>query len=198
MATNSLSRFQKRRKMKNSMTIYKDVDEQLVSELLNSEVNQEKVDDVFISIQEHYDMSVSEEEAQEFLVQFKKDFNDERFNKLIHDCKKEVINSIVTPFGLGRVVAAYDKTGGNVDTIHNAREGVYATKEEQGAYNNRGNYDSDDYHKDKNFINLNRKHSQERKDGKSIDYMTGEKLDAHQSHDLDHIESGKEIANNSN
>lgn len=134
MATNSLSRFQKRRKMKNSMTIYKDVDEELVSELLNSEVNQKKVDNVFISIQEHYDMSVSEEEAQIFLAQFKKDFNDERFNKLIHDCKKDVINSIVTPFGLGRVAAAYDKTGGNVTTTHNFENGITATDKDQKRY----------------------------------------------------------------
>jgi len=142
MALDSLNRFQKRRKMKNSTTIYKDVDEQLVSELLNSEVNQAKVDDIYISLEEHYDMAVSEEEAQAFLVQFKKDFNDERFNKLIHDCKKEVINSIVTPFGLGKVVATYDKVGGNVTTIHNANQKIYAVKEDE--------YNRKDYERTKN------------------------------------------------
>ena len=109
------------------------------------------------------------------------------------DCKNEVIKSIVTPFGLGKIVAAYDKIGGNVDTINNARNSIYSTQEEQNKYNNRGDYNSDEYHKDTNFININKEYSQARKDGNATDYMTGAKLDPNQSHDLDHVKSAKEI-----
>lgn len=140
-----------------------------------------------------YDFSVSREEAKEFLEKFKKDFNQERFDKLIADCKKDVINSIVTPFGLGKIVAAYDKVGGNVDTVHNARNGIYATEEEREAYENAGEYDSDEYHKDPEFIAINRKYSEARKNGNAVDYMTGDVLDSNESHHLDHTKSAKEI-----
>ena len=201
MATNSLSRFQKRRKMKNSMTIYKDVDEKLVSELLNSEVNREKVDDVFISIQEHYDMSVSEEEAQEFLIQFKRDFNDERFNKLIHDCKKEVINSIVTPFGLGRVVAAYDKTGGNVDTVHNVRNNIFATDAEKEKYQNREEYNNNkrlkrSYHSgNKNYQEKSDKYQKEQAQGNLQDAYNGKQFSKDDNVQVEHVISTEEIHN---
>jgi len=215
MASDSLSRFKKRRKMKNSITVYEDVDEQLVSELLNSKINQDKVDNIYNSIKDHYDMSVSEDEAQAFLIKFKKDFNDERFNQLIKDCKNEVIKSIVTPFGIGHIVAAYDKTGGNVDTIHNVRNknkigigmsadeskqdgvGVYATDKERNAYEQREQYDSEAYHKDKKYIEINKKYSQAKKNGGIEDYMTGETITQHDKYDLDHVVSAKEIHDDS-
>ncbi|AXX95719.1 lactate permease [Arcobacter ellisii] len=139
------------------------------------------------------DFSISSTEVKEFLEDFQKKFHEEKFNKLIIDCKNEVIKSIVTPFGLGKIIAVYDKVGGNVDTINNARNGIYSTEEEQNKYANRGDYNSDEYHKDTDFININRKYSQDRKDGNATDYMTGSKLDPNQSHDLDHIKSAKEI-----
>jgi hypothetical protein len=37
------------------------------------------------------------------------------------DCRSAVLNGIAGPFGRGKVVAAADKAGGNVDTIHNVR-----------------------------------------------------------------------------
>jgi len=52
------------------------------------------------------------------------------------------INSIVTPFGLGKVVAAYDKTGGNVTTVHNANKNIYA--------NDKDKYERKDYTNAKN------------------------------------------------
>jgi hypothetical protein len=151
-------------------------------------------------------MNISQVEIDTFLLDFKEKFNDQMFNKLVSDCKKDIINSIVTPFGLGKVVAAYDKTGGNVDTIHNVRnkdfvdsdgtvykDGVYATDTAKEQYENRGQYDSDKYHKDKNFIDINRTQSAQKKDGKAVDYITGKKIDRNGKADLDHIVSAKEI-----
>lgn len=193
MPSNSFDRFKKRKKLKNTTTVYSNqIEDNDVNEFLYSSCDNEKVDRVYKKTEEFYDASVSENEAEAFLIQFKKEFNQARFDKLVADCKKDVINSIVTPFGLGKIVAVYDKVGGNVDTVHNVRDGIYATNEEQQAYNNRGEYNSDEYHKDSNFIKINKQYSQNRKDGNAIDYMTGEKLDPNKSYDLDHIKSGKE------
>jgi hypothetical protein len=198
MQSNSIDRFKKRKKLKNSITVFNhDIEESEVNEFL--EVNEllgcdhDKVNSVYKKTEEFYDVSVSHAEAEAFLIRFKKEFNQARFDQLVTDCKKDVINSIVTPFGIGHIIAAYDKTGGNVDTVHNARNGTYATENEQNSYENRGDYNSDEYHKDSNFISINKQHSQNRKDGNATDYMTGDKLDPNQSHDLDHIKSAKEI-----
>ncbi|QKF67817.1 hypothetical protein AVENP_2289 [Arcobacter venerupis] len=192
-----VDRFKKRKKIIESISVYETIDKELVNEFLNSEVDENKVEQAYKNIDEHYDFkynfTVSKNEAKEFLEQFKKDFNQERFDKLIIDCRKEVINSIVTPFGLGKIVAAYDKVGGNVDTVHNVRDGIYATEDEQKAYENRGEYNSDVYHKDINYININKKYSKSRKDGNAVDYMTDKKLNQNESNDLDHIKSAKEI-----
>lgn len=193
MNGNALDRRRKRIKLKNSITIIDNVDDRLVQKHLNSECNIEKVDDIYKGIEKHYDMHVSEREAQEFLDKFKKELNDKRFYQLINDCKKEVITNIVGPFGLGKVVAVYDKVGGNVDTIHNAREGIYATEEAQNAYENRGDYNSNEYHSHEKYKETNRKYSEARKQGEATDYMTGEKLDPNKSHDLDHVVSAKEV-----
>ena len=192
MRTN-LDRFKKRRKLKNTITTYSDVDKKLVNELLDSEVNQEEIDNIHEILSEYYNISVSEEEVTDFLEKFKKDFNDQRFKRLVTDCQKEVINNIVIPFGLGKIVAAYDKTGGNVDTIHNVREGIYASEDERHRYENRGKYDSDKYHKDPNYIDINRQKSNEKKNGKLKDYMTDNKIRENESYDLDHVKSAKEI-----
>lgn len=143
----SVERYKMRKqklKNMNSITMV-DIEQNIVDELLISRVDHKLINITTQIMEEHYkfdyDFSVSEEEAKEFLAKFKNDFNQARFDKLINDCKKDVINSIVTPFGLGHIVAAYDKVGGNVDTVHNVRYGVYATDKEKTAYNNRGDYD---------------------------------------------------------
>lgn len=132
---NSVDRFRKRKKIEESLSVYESVDKELVNEFLNSKVDESKIEASFKIVDEHhdfkYDFTVSKEESKEFLDQFKKDFNQERFDKLIIDCRKEVINSIVTPFGLGKIIAAYDKDGGNVTTIHNANQKIYAKKEDE-------------------------------------------------------------------
>lgn len=72
----------------------------------------------------NYDLNVSQRGSKRIFKTISKDFNQERFDKLVKDCQKNIITSIVTPFGLGRFVAVYDKLGGNVTTIHNANQGI--------------------------------------------------------------------------
>ncbi|ENQ6619738.1 lactate permease [Campylobacter lari] len=118
-----------------------------------------------------------------------------RFDQLIKECKQSVIRSIITPFGLGRFMAIYDQVGANVDTIHNARKGIYATQAEKEKYKKNEKYNSDIYHKDPNFININKELSRQKKAGLAVDYLTGEKIIQNEKTDLDHIVSAYEIHN---
>ena len=193
---NSVDRFKKRKKIIGSISVYESVDKELVNEFLNSEVDESKVEASFKIVDEHhdfkYDFTVSKDEAKEFLEQFKKDFNQERFDKLIIDCRKEVINSIVTPFGLGKIVAAYDKVGGNVTTIHNANQKIYAKKEDEynrNDYTNTKNSNGQQFAGNgKNSIGSNFTKSKMDNNGKVIDAYTG-KTQRADTTSPDHIES---------
>ncbi|MAD42363.1 MAG: lactate permease [Arcobacter sp.] len=193
MPNNSLDRFKKRKKLKNSSTILNnEVDENEVNKFLNSNCDIDKVNDVYQKTKDFYDTSVSQKEAEQFLIQFKKDFNQARFDQLITDCKKDVINSIVTPFGIGHLVAAYDKTGGNVTTIHNANQKIYANKEDEY---NRNNYERTKNSngeqfagQGKNSVGSNYTKSQMDTSGNVQDAYTG-KIQKADTTSPDHIES---------
>lgn len=75
-------------------------------------------------------VSVSERETRELLAQLRTRWDGERMDALLGDCRHAVLRGIAGPFGLGHVVAAADKEGGNVTTVHNAREGHYARDED--------------------------------------------------------------------
>lgn len=193
---NSVDRFKKRKKIIGSISVYESVDKEVVNEFLNSEIDKSKVEASFKIVDEHYDFkydfTVSKDEAKEFLEQFKKDFNQERFDKLILDCRKEVINSIVTPFGLGKIVAAYDKVGGNVTTIHNANQKIYAKKEDEynrNDYTNTKNSNGQQFAGNgKNSVGSNFTKSKMDKNGEVIDAYTG-KTQRADTTSPDHIES---------
>ena len=193
---NSVDRFKKRKKIIGSISVYESVDKELVNEFLNSEVDKSKVEASFKIVDEHYDFkydfTVSKDEAKEFLEQFKKDFNQERFDKLIIDCRKEVITSIVTPFGLGKIVAVYDKVGGNVTTIHNANQKIYAKQEDEynrKDYTNTKNSNGQQFAGNgKNSVGSNFTKSKMDNDNNVIDAYTG-KTQRADTTSPDHIES---------
>ena len=206
---NSVDRFKKRKKIIGSISVHESVDKELVNEFLYSEVDKSKVETSFKIVDEHYDFkydfTVSKDEAKEFLEQFKKDFNQERFDKLIIDCRKEVINSIVTPFGLGKIIAAYDKAGGNVTTVHNAnnkdfidfdgekyKKGVYAQQEDEynrNDYTNTKNSNGQQFAGNgKNSVGSNFTKSKMDNDNNVIDAYTG-KTQRADTTSPDHIES---------
>jgi hypothetical protein len=68
------------------------------------------------------------------------------------ELEKTVINSLTTSFGLDFLLFK-DKFGGDVDTIHNARGGVWATDTEKQKYDERGVYKDvkDSYHQHANY-----------------------------------------------
>lgn len=109
------------------------------------------------------------------------------------ELEKTTTHSLITTFGLDFLLVQ-DKHGGNVDTIHNVRNDIWATDKEKQAYEHRGKYDSNAYHSDKNYIARGKKDSQSQKDGTLTDNYTGETLkDKKGTRHLDHIISAKEI-----
>lgn len=141
-------------------------------------------------------LTMNENETKDFVKQYYANSTDARLEQMLQECKQSVIQSIVVPFGLGKIIAAYDKVGGNVNTIHNVREGVYATDEERQRFENREKYDKDksrEYHADEEYKKINENLGEKIEEGKAYDYLTGKKILRRKDVDLDHIVSAKEI-----
>ena len=136
---------------------------------------------------------VTVEQVEGILYRFSKEWEQTKFDDCIDNVQKNILSNIINPLGLGSIVAAFDKVGGNVDTIHNVRQGIYATKEEQERYDQRENYDSYKYHSDKQFIAVNRELSAQKKAGNLEDGYRGERFQPNAKTDLDHVMSAKEV-----
>ncbi len=68
------------------------------------------------------------------------------------ELERTVAQSLFTSFGLDFLLFE-DKKGGNVDTISNVRQGIWATEEEQRKYSSQlGSYDAAAYHTHNNYI----------------------------------------------
>lgn len=87
-------------------------------------------------------ITTSREEAVLLVDSLRSEFDQQRLENIFRDTRNDLLQAIAGPFGLGKVVAAYDKAGGNVTTVHNANNGVYANKGDK--------YERDDYAKSKN------------------------------------------------
>nr|WP_278989093.1 cobalamin adenosyltransferase [Plesiomonas shigelloides] len=104
-----------------------------------------------------------------------------------------VVKSLTTSFGLDFLLFE-DKIGGDVDTIHNARKNIYANDAEREKYEQRGEYNSDEYHKKhKNYNDTKDKGKAMREAGTLTDTYTGETFVANATIHLDHVVSAKEI-----
>ncbi|UPG87626.1 hypothetical protein L2Y94_09820 [Luteibacter aegosomatis] len=139
------------------------------------------------------DLSVCHAEVESLLNRMSQDIERERFGRLMVDARRGVLQSIAGPFGLGAVVGAADRVGGNVDTIHNARQGIYATQGEADAYANRGEYDSGAYHAHQDYVATNKRQGEQHAAGTLIDVHTGKPLAADAKRNLDHLKSAKAI-----
>lgn len=75
MESSSLDRFNKRKKLRNTITVISnEIDDNLVDEFLHSKCDNEKVNSVYLKTEEFYNITVTKEEAKEFLEKFKKRF----------------------------------------------------------------------------------------------------------------------------
>ncbi|WEI18742.1 hypothetical protein PY247_00520 [Acinetobacter proteolyticus] len=95
------------------------------------------------------------------------------------EINKVVTKSLVTTFGLDFLLLE-DKKGGDVDTIHNVRQGIWATEQEMQNYECRGKYDSEAYHRHANYIETNRINKELQKSGELKDAYRNNKTFAFQ------------------
>lgn len=108
------------------------------------------------------------------------------------ELEKTVVNSLVTSFGLDFLLFK-DKLGGEVDTIHNVRKGVYATTKEQQRYEDRGEYDSAAYHQHANYIDTGARDKSLQQAGQLRDAYRNQTMRQDEQRNLDHIIAAKEI-----
>jgi hypothetical protein len=194
-----IDRFNKRKKIIESNQslplISGVVDQESVEELLAAGVNDERLDKLDYTTDLSFTLEADPEEVKSLLLDIRSEFNEKRVELLLEETKNGIVSSIVGPFGLGKLMSAYDKEGGSVDTIHNVRNDVYATDIEQAAYDTRGDYNSSDYHGHKDYKNKNREDSQLQDKRVLSDSYTGNALDNNSSRHLDHTISANEVHN---
>ena len=139
------------------------------------------------------EVHVSQDEVEDLLSALQEQFHSQRIDSILGDIRSDLTRSIVGPFGLGHILAAYDKEGGHVDTVHNVRQGIYATEREHQAYSNRGDYDSTRVHSDRRYRQVNKETSDQQKSIAGVeDGYTGKVLKRNSDKHLDHIKSAKE------
>lgn len=197
------SRFSKRKKILEDIKYNKNHDfknisnSDISSELMNGEIDLNYINRTNNLLEKKYtfslDLEVSEDEVTDLLTMLEAEFNAEKFGDLANACKRDVIKSIITPFGLGSLVGRFDKNGGNVDTINNVRAGIYATKIEKDKFDNQESYNSDSYHSHENYKKKNAEVSATKKNGELKDSYTGGRVERNAKIDLDHTIAAKEI-----
>lgn len=113
--------------------------------------------------------------------------------------EKTVVNSLATSFGLDFLLLQ-DKQGGDVDTIHNVRQGHYVADGDSGAanterqrYENRGEYDTTAYHTHDNYKNQGRADKTSHQAGTLTDPYRGKTMGAQDKRALDHVIAAKEV-----
>lgn len=114
---------------------------------------------------------------------------------LIQQYERVVFENFIKTFGLDFLLVK-DRRGGDVDTLHSVRDPTvndYANSDNQAAYDNRGEYNSHEYHSHKGYIAKNRANSEVLKSGNLHDAYTGDQITQKGSYDLDHTISAKEI-----
>lgn len=127
-------RFKKRQKIRKENKIKPFVsgvvDQKQVDKLLSAGVDSQKMKSMTYATDLNYSLDADPAEVEALLSELKNSFNKEKLDQLFDHTKKDILSSIVVPFGLGKVVAGYDKAGGNVTTVHNANNGIYAKDED--------------------------------------------------------------------
>lgn len=110
----------------------------------------------------------------------------------LEELEKTVVSSLATSFGLDFLLFK-DKDGGSVDTVHNARSGIYASSEAEEAYNARPEYDSSSYHTHENYIATGRRDKLSHSDGQLHDPYRNVNMKDGEKRNLDHVISAKEV-----
>lgn len=133
-------------------------------------------------------ISVSSEEVDKLISELRSRWDDKQMDLLLGNCKKSVLSSVVGPFGLGAVVAKMDKDGGNITTVHNAENDIFANENDRDRYTvtyNRKDYEDGGFNSKRKQLFQNNE--------KVIDAYRGVEIPKDGRTHLDHIISAKTI-----
>jgi hypothetical protein len=161
----------------------------------------EAVDDEFVDAAHPLDLKLEQRvtDANELCGEAAAAYNRDRFDAMIAELQNSVLHSIATPFGGGKLLSAFDKDGGNVATIHNVRQGVYASEAERRCYVERAPMTSSAAYQDQKYRDANKRLSDQVHEGTAIDTYTGAAIKPSHRHDkqlgpsMDHVVSLYEI-----
>lgn len=142
---NSYKRFQKRKEIlkQNALSSHLHIvaDEDLVEQHLTScfDYNfffstEKYLQDTYTSLHENDIIEIDQDEVKNLVKSMEKDFDKERLNLLVGECKNAVLDNIIKPFGIGHILQKYDKDGGNVTTLKNFKDGVVSSENDQKRY----------------------------------------------------------------
>ena len=82
-------------------------------------------------------------DARGLLKELEHELNQAQVSDLLGKAHRDIISAIAGPLGLGKFLAVFDKDGGNVTTVHNAQQDIYANPDKE-------KYNRDHYDKGKN------------------------------------------------
>jgi hypothetical protein len=138
---------------------------------------------------------MSEESIKDNIRLFRSQATSELRENFLMSRRDHVLETILDRFMLGGLMAKGDRDGGPVDTVHNVRQGVYATEQAQQRYESRPEYNSHTYHSDRTYRHINGEAKRMKESGNLIDAYTGQRLSPEQNIDLDHVVAAHEIHN---
>lgn len=135
--------------------------------------------------------SSKEESVQKLLDDISKNYSQEKFDVYFENAQNEMMQHIIKPFGLGKVLFE-DRDGGNVSTVHNANKKIYARKEDE--YNRKEYTNSKNSHgqqfsgNSKKSIGSSFTKTQMDRESNVVDAYTG-KIQKASTTSPDHVES---------
>jgi hypothetical protein len=138
-------------------------------------------------------------DVDELLASLAHAYDDRRFDDMLGDIRKSVVSTVANAFGVGKLVSAYDRTGGNVDTVHNVHQNIYASDAERQRYEERGEYDTDACHSHDSYKTANAAMGDALKDSTLVDTYTGKSISPADKKDdqlkpsLDHVVAAKNV-----
>ncbi|MDE1169346.1 MAG: hypothetical protein PW845_29215 [Pseudomonas sp.] len=163
---------------------------QAVTHLLNVEVDGSRLKSMSFLSALSINTSDPGAEADQLIKELEAGFDSARLEDMLHRCQRDVIGAIAGPLGLGKLIATYDKVGGNVTTIHNAEQKIYARAEDEynrSDYTNSRNREGKRFEgQGKNSVGSTFTKSQLDQDGYLTDGYTGDRIKASTS-SPDHV-----------
>lgn len=195
-----VERFKKRQQLRDKLQgrplIHEAVPAELVERLLNVDVDVQRLETFSYLGELDCTVEVSADEAYTLIEELERAFDSNRLDELFNRTQTEVVLAIAGPFGAGKVLAVYDKVGGNVTTINNAMQGVYAQEEDRyqrGDYTATKNSQGKKFEGDgPNSVGSQFTRSQFIDGAYLVDAYTGETIKASDS-SPDHIHSNSEF-----